>query len=102
MCIGEARGWIKLIEDVDTGKLIAAHMIGPHSSELIGEMVLAIRKGMSASDISMTIHPHPTISESFREASMGLQEGPIHSARNVRIYDGLSVQGKISLRGQKN
>lgn len=81
---GEVHGLIKLIEDVETGKLVGAHLMGPHVSELVGELTLAFRAGMSAADIAGTIHPHPTISESVREAALGLLDGPIHSQPRVR------------------
>jgi dihydrolipoamide dehydrogenase len=81
---GEVHGLVKLIEDVDTGKLIGAHLMGPHVSELVGELTLAVRAGMSAADVVGTIHPHPTISESVREAALGFLDGPIHSQPRVR------------------
>ena len=81
---GEVHGLVKLIEDVDTGKLVGAHLMGPHVSELVAELTLAVRAGMSAADIAETIHPHPTISESVREAALGLLDGPIHSQPRVR------------------
>ena len=86
--VGEPRGLIKLIEDTGTGRLIGAHFMGPHVSELIGEAALAIRKGLSASDIADTIHPHPTLSEAMREAALGLLDGPIHAASRRKIFTG--------------
>lgn len=84
--MGEPKGLLKLIEDTSTGKLVGAHFIGPHVSELVGELTLAIRKGMSASDIADTIHPHPTISESVRESALGLLDGPIHATQRTRTF----------------
>ena len=78
----------RTLEDSETGRLIAAHMMGPDVSELLGEVTLAIRKGMSASDIADTIHPHPTISEALREAALGLLDGPIHAAARVKTFQG--------------
>jgi dihydrolipoamide dehydrogenase len=88
LAMGESRGWIKFLEDSETGRLMAAHMMGPGVSELVGELTLAIRKGMSASDIADTIHPHPTISEALREAALGLLDGPIHAAARVKTFEG--------------
>jgi dihydrolipoamide dehydrogenase len=84
--MGEPRGLLKLIEDTRTGRLVGAHFIGPHVSELVGELTLAIRKGMSASDIAATIHPHPTISESVRESALGFLDGPIHAAQRTKTF----------------
>ncbi len=88
MAMGEARGWLKVIEDTGTGRLIGAHFMGPSVSELVGEMTLAIGKGMSASDIVDTIHPHPTISEAMREAALGFLDGPLHATPRTKSFDG--------------
>ncbi len=85
---GQTNGLIKLIENLDTGKLVGAHFMGPHVSELVGELTLAIRAGMSAEDIVNTIHPHPTISESVHEAALGFLDGPLHAQSRVREVAG--------------
>jgi dihydrolipoamide dehydrogenase len=84
--LGEHRGWLKLLEDTTTGRLIGAHFMGPQVSELIGEMTLALRSGFSAADIIDAIHPHPTLSEGVREAALGFQGGPIHAEPRVRVH----------------
>ncbi len=84
--MGEARGWLKLVEDSETGRLVGAHFLGPQVSELIGGVTLAIRKGFSAADIIETIYPHPTVSEGLREAAQGFADGPIHSAPRTRSF----------------
>lgn len=85
--MGEPRGWVKLIEDSQTGRLIGAHMMGPHVSELASGLTLAIRSAMTSSDIVDTIHPHPTISECIREAALGFFDGPIHSAARTKSHN---------------
>jgi dihydrolipoamide dehydrogenase len=82
--MGEPRGWIKLIEDIQSGRLVGAHLLGPHVSELIGELALAVRLGLGAKDIAETIHAHPTLSESIREAALGLLDGPLHGAARIK------------------
>lgn len=84
--MGEARGWLKLVEDSETGRLVGAHFLGPQVSELIGGVTLAIRKGLSATDIIETIFPHPTLSEGLREAALGFADGPIHSEPRTRSF----------------
>ena len=84
--MGEARGWLKLVEDSETGRLVGAHFLGPQVSELIGGVTLAIRKGLSAADIIETIFPHPTLSEGLREAALGFADGPIHSEPRTRSF----------------
>jgi dihydrolipoamide dehydrogenase len=83
LAMGEARGWVKLIEDSEKGRLVGAHIMGPSASELVGEMTLAIRLGMSARDVADSIHPHPTISEALREAALGFLDGPLHAAARI-------------------
>jgi len=84
--LGEHRGWLKLIEDSETRKLIGANFLGPQASELIVEMTLALRKGFSASDVVEAIHPHPTLSEGVREAALGFLDGPIHAEPRVKTF----------------
>jgi dihydrolipoamide dehydrogenase len=84
--MGEPRGLLKLIEDHETGKILGAHFMGPHVSELIGEMTLAIRMGMSATDITDTIHAHPTIAECVRETALGFLDGPVHAAKRTKVF----------------
>ncbi|MDQ7783868.1 MAG: dihydrolipoyl dehydrogenase [Desulfomonilaceae bacterium] len=84
--MGEPKGLLKLIEDARTGRLVGAHFMGPQVSELVGELTLAVRKGMSASDVTDTIHAHPTISESVRECALGFLGEPIHAARRIKTF----------------
>lgn len=76
---GEDEGFVKLIADKATGRILGAHIIGAHAGELIAEAVLAIEKHLTARDIAMTSHAHPTLSEAFKEAALALTNGvPIH------------------------
>ena len=69
LCIGEKDGFVKIITDANKDKIVGAHILGPHATDLIAELVLAVRKGLTAEDIAKTIHAHPTISESIMEAA---------------------------------
>ena len=62
---GRDEGLTKALFDKDTGRLIGAGIVGPNAGELIAEAVLALEMGADAEDIGMTIHPHPTFSETF-------------------------------------
>jgi dihydrolipoamide dehydrogenase len=62
-------GLTKLIFDQDTNKLIGAGLVGVHAGDLIAELTLAIEMGADVADIGLTIHPHPTLSESVMMAS---------------------------------
>ena len=67
--MGEAVGFVKLVFDAGTNKLLGGHLIGPEVTELIGEIALALDKGATAEDISGTIHAHPTLGEGIMEAA---------------------------------
>lgn len=74
----ESDGFVKILADSDTGKILGCHIIGPQAGELIGEGVLAMEYGASARDIARTCHAHPTLSEAFKEACMAAYDKPIH------------------------
>ena len=65
----EKEGFVKLVGEAQTGKLLGAHLLGPQVTELLGELTLALRMEISVSEIQETIHPHPTLSESVEEAA---------------------------------
>ncbi len=81
LSIGDANGLVKLLADKQ-GKLLGAHIIGPHANDLIAECSLAIANGMSAEDVVGTIHAHPTLSEAVLEAAAGLLGSAIHVANS--------------------
>jgi dihydrolipoamide dehydrogenase len=64
----EEGGFIKVIAEVPTGKVLGVHILAPHASELIGEATLAMKLGAGVKEIAETIHAHPTLSEGFLEA----------------------------------
>jgi pyruvate/2-oxoglutarate dehydrogenase complex dihydrolipoamide dehydrogenase (E3) component len=74
--IGETQGFVKLVADDKTGRLLGWHVVSHLANEVIMEGVLAIRKGLTVMDIANTIHPHPTIPEMVRAAAKTLVEGP--------------------------
>ena len=69
LSIGRNEGLTKMLFDKATGKLIGAGIVGTHAGELIAEAVLALEMGADAEDMSLTIHPHPTLSETLNFAS---------------------------------
>jgi dihydrolipoamide dehydrogenase len=79
LAIGENLGTVKLISKED-GILVGAHILGPHASDLIHELALAVEKGLTGEDIAHTIHAHPTLSEAVMEAAHGLIGKPLHLA----------------------
>ena len=67
--MGALAGMIKLIIDADTDKLLGAHIVGAHASDLIAEAVLALQKGCTVTELAETIHAHPTLAEGIYEAA---------------------------------
>ena len=71
-------GFVKLIADKETDRILGAHIIGPGAGDLIHEVCVAMEFGASAEDLAMTCHAHPTYSEAVREAALACGDGPIH------------------------
>lgn len=67
--MGHTSGYVEIEIETDTEAIVSAVAVGPHSSELIGEMVLAIEMGATAEDLALSIHPHPTLSEMWPDAA---------------------------------
>lgn len=75
---GESDGFVKIITDTKTNDLLGVHMIGPHVTDLISEASLATVLDAVPEEIAYTIHPHPTLSEIFAEASLAVDGKAIH------------------------
>ena len=75
---GEKDGFVKLIIDEQTDKLLGVHMIGANVTEMLSGMVLAMNLGATARDIIKSIHPHPTMSEAIMEAAAAAHNEVIH------------------------
>jgi dihydrolipoamide dehydrogenase len=76
--MGENAGFVKLIADARTDELIGAHLVGPNVSELVAEVVLGFEYRASADDIGITVHAHPTLSESTKEAALAALGRALH------------------------
>jgi dihydrolipoamide dehydrogenase len=79
--MGEISGMFKIIADEDTDRILGAHIIGPHASDLIHEIALAMEKGLTVKDIAHTIHAHPTLSEGIMEAAEDVHDTAIHAPK---------------------
>ncbi len=69
LTLGRRDGMTKLLSDKKTGRILGAGIVGPHAGELIAETVLALEMGADAEDIALTIHPHPSLSETVMFAA---------------------------------
>ena len=77
--IDNTEGFVKILADEETDKVLGAHLIGPHAGELIGEIGMAMEFGASSEDIARTCHAHPTFSEAVKEAALSVDKRAIHS-----------------------
>mmetsp|Transcript_41496 Transcript_41496/g.125723 ORF Transcript_41496/g.125723 Transcript_41496/m.125723 type:complete len:270 (-) Transcript_41496:406-1215(-) len=75
---GDSEGFVKVLADKETDRILGAHIIGPNAGEMIAEAVLGMEYGASSEDIARTCHAHPTLSEAFKEACMDTYDKPIH------------------------
>ncbi len=76
--MGETQGFVKFVVDAASDEILGAHMIGPNVSDLMAEVVLAMEYRGSAEDIGITVHSHPTLSETVKEAALAALGRPIH------------------------
>ena len=74
----EAEGFVKILADKKTDKVLGVHIIGPHCGDMIAEMGLAMEFGASSEDIARTCHAHPTHTEAIKEAALAVDKRPIH------------------------
>ena len=72
-------GFVKILADKETDRILGCHIIGPAAGDLIHEVCVAMEFGAAAEDLARTSHAHPTYSEAVREAALACGDGPIHS-----------------------
>ena len=74
----ETEGFVKILADSKSDRVLGVHIIGPHCGDMIAEMALAMEFGASAEDIARTCHAHPTHTEAIKEAALAVDKRPIH------------------------
>ncbi|WDR04472.1 dihydrolipoyl dehydrogenase [Devosia rhodophyticola] len=72
------QGFVKILADVETDRVLGAHIVGKNAGEMIHELVVLMEFSGAAEDLARTTHAHPTLSEAVREASLSLGDGAIH------------------------
>ena len=77
--IDESEGFVKILADSTTDKVLGVHIIGQHAGEMIAEMSVAMEFGASSEDIARTCHAHPTFSEAIKEAALSVEKRQMHS-----------------------
>lgn len=78
MTLGDTEGFVKMISDADTDLVLGAHIVAPHGSDFLSEVGLALEMAATVTDIALTVHAHPTLSESVLEAAENVHKQAIH------------------------
>ena len=76
--LGETGGFVKVLADANTDRILGVHMIGPYVSEMIAEAVVAMEFAASSEDIARIVHAHPSLSEVLHEAALGVDKRALH------------------------
>lgn len=76
--MADTEGFVKILADATTDRVLGAHIIGPDAGTMIAELALAIEFGASSEDIARTSHAHPTLNEAVKEAALAVDGRPIH------------------------
>jgi dihydrolipoamide dehydrogenase len=71
-------GFVKILADKATDRVLGAHIIGPNAGDLIAEIVIGMEFGAAAEDIARSSHAHPTLNEAIKEAALAVDGRPIH------------------------
>jgi len=79
-CMGEKDGFVKVIVQSKTDRLLGVHILGPRAADMIAECVLALEFGASSEDLARTVHGHPTFAEALQEAAMAARKCSIYSS----------------------
>jgi dihydrolipoamide dehydrogenase len=76
--MGETEGFVKILADAATDRLLGAHILGPDAGTLIAELALAIEFGAASEDVARTSHAHPSLNEAVKEAALAAHGKPLH------------------------
>lgn len=84
MAANETAGFVKLIADAETDRVLGCHIIGPQASEIIAQAVIAMEFGSSSEDLALTVFAHPSLSEALHEAALAADGHAIHVANRKK------------------
>ena len=97
LTLGQSEGYVKVLADAESGKLLGAHIIGPRATDLIAEATLAVQNGLTLDQLDRTIHAHPTLPESLMEAALAAQGRAIHiSNRRAAANPSSPAEGGVT------
>jgi dihydrolipoamide dehydrogenase len=77
--LGDTTGFVKMLADAKTDRILGVHIIGPMASELIAEAVVAMEFGAASEDIARICHAHPSLSEATKEAALAVDKRTLNS-----------------------
>ena len=78
-CMDETEGFVKILAQKESGRVLGVHVVGPRASDMIAEAVTVMTYGGTAEDVAMTFHAHPTLSEAVKEAALDVLKRAIHA-----------------------
>src|SRR5256712_2105073 len=78
LTLGQSEGFVKVVADAPSGRLLGVHIIGPRATDLIAEATLAVQNGLTLDQLDLTMHAHPTLPEAIMEAALAAQGRAIH------------------------
>src|SRR3989475_1128030 len=84
LTLGQTEGFVKVVADAPTGRVLRVHIVGPRATDLIAEATLAVQNGLTLDQLDLTMHAHPTLPEAIMEAALAAQGRAIHIA-NRRV-----------------
>jgi dihydrolipoamide dehydrogenase len=100
LTLGQTEGFVKVLADAESGKILGAHIIGPRATDLIAEATLAVQNGLTLEQVDLTIHAHPTLPESFMEAALAAQGRAIHITNRRSSAPSGGVAATSPMRGE--
>lgn len=74
LAMDRSDGFVKVLADRESGRMLGVHIIGPEAATLISEAALAVDRGLTVKEVAYTVHPHPTLSECFKDALFRILE----------------------------
>jgi dihydrolipoamide dehydrogenase len=84
MAANDTDGFVKVIANADTDRILGCHIVGPSAADLVQQVAIAMEFGSSAEDLGMTVFGHPTLSETVHEAALAVNGAAIHIPNRKR------------------
>src|SRR5467141_1972274 len=99
LTLGQTEGFVKVVADAPTGRILGVHIVGPRATDLIAEATLAVQNGLTLDQLDLTMHAHPTLPEAIMEAALAAQGRAIHIANRRSTLPTPAASGRTSPHG---